>query len=245
MGRVYIVGIGPGNKDNMTFKAYDTMKKVNLIVGYKTYIDLVSVYFSKEKLISFPMMKEIDRCKEVLKYAKEGKDVALISSGDAGVYGMAGIMLELADKEVEVEVIPGITASNVASSIVGAPIMHDSCTISLSNLLTEWSLIEKRLKFASQADFVISLYNPKSKKRTKNIEIARDIMRKYKKGDTPVAIVKNAKRKDEEYYITDLDNMLSYEIDMLTTVIIGNKDTYIKNNKIITPRGYENKYEMI
>lgn len=245
MGKIYVVGIGPGNKENMTFKAYETMEKVDLIIGYKTYIDLVGEYFSEDRLISFPMMKEVDRCREVLRYVKEGKDVALISSGDAGVYGMAGIMLELADDGVEVEVIPGVTASNGSASIVGAPIMHDSCTISLSDLLTEWQVIEERLELASKGDFVISLYNPKSKKRIKNIEIARDIMKRHKKGDTPVAIVRNAKRIDEEYIITDLDNMLSFDIDMLTTVIIGNKDTFVKNNRIITPRGYGNKYELI
>lgn len=245
MGKIYVVGIGPGNKENMSYKAYKTMEEVDLIIGYKTYVDLVKEFFSEEKLIRFPMMKEIDRCKEVLKYAKEGKDVALISSGDAGVYGMAGIMLEIAPDNIEVEVIPGITASNAAASIVGAPIMHDSCTISLSDLLTEWEVIEKRLNLASEADFVISLYNPKSKKRVKNIQIARDIMLKYKAETTPVAIVKNAKREDESYVITNLKDMLLHDIDMLTTVIIGNKDSFVKNKKIITPRGYGNKYEMI
>lgn len=189
------------------------------------------------------MMKEVDRCTDVLKMAKDGKNVALISSGDAGVYGMAGIMLEIADDKIEVEVIPGVTATNAAAAITGAPVMHDYVTISLSNLLTDWELIKKRLELAAQGDFVVSIYNPKSRGRVTQIEEAQKIMLKYKPKMTPVAIVRNAGRENEEYVVTTLEEMTKHEIDMLTIVIIGNSNTYVKNGKIITPRGYSKKYE--
>ena len=244
-GKIYIVGIGPGKKPDMTFKAYEAMESSDIIVGYKTYTDLVKKYFSSTEIKSSSMMKEVDRCIEVLELAKTGKNVALISSGDAGVYGMAGIMYEVIGEndDVEVEVIAGVTATNAAAAIVGAPIMHDYVTISLSNLLTDWELIKRRLELAAQGDFIVSLYNPKSRGRTTQIAKAQQIMLKYKSKDTPVAIVRNAGRENEEYEITTLENMLDFEINMLTIVLIGNSNTYVKNGKMITPRGYEKKYE--
>ena len=244
-GKIYVVGIGPGKKPDMTFKAYEAMENSDIIVGYKTYTDLVKKYFPNTEIRSSSMMKEVDRCIEVLELAKAGKNVALISSGDAGVYGMAGIMYEVIgeNNDVEVEVIAGVTATNAAAAIVGAPIMHDYVTISLSNLLTDWKLIKKRLELAAQGDFIVSLYNPKSKGRTTQIAEAQQIMLKYKSKNTPVAIVRNAGRENEEYEITTLENMLDFEINMLTIVLIGNSNTYVKNGKMITPRGYEKKYE--
>ena len=244
-GKIYVVGIGPGKKADMTFKAYEKMKNSDIIVGYKTYTDLIKEYFPNTEIRSSSMMKEVDRCLEVLDLAKAGKNVALISSGDAGIYGMAGIMYEIINEndDIEVEVIAGVTATNAAAAIVGAPIMHDYVTISLSNLLTDWELIKKRLELAAQGDFIVSLYNPKSKGRTTQISEAQKIMLKYKSKDTPVAIVRNAGRENEEYEITTLENMLDFEINMLTIVLIGNSNTYVKNGKIITPRGYEKKYE--
>ena len=244
-GKIYVVGIGPGKKADMTFKAYEKMKNSDIIVGYKTYTDLIKEYFPNTEIRSSSMMKEVDRCLEVLDLAKAGKNVALISSGDAGIYGMAGIMYEIINEndDIEVEVIAGVTATNAAAAIVGAPIMHDYVTISLSNLLTDWELIKKRLELAAQGDFIVSLYNPKSKGRTTQIVKAQQIMLKYKSKDTPVAIVRNAGRENEEYEITTLENMLDFEINMLTIVLIGNSNTYVKNGKIITPRGYEKKYE--
>ena len=242
-GKIYVVGIGPGKKGDMTFRAYEAMGKSDVIVGYKTYTDLVKGYYPDKEIVSSSMMKEVDRCTDVLKMAKAGKNVALISSGDAGVYGMAGIMLEIADDEIEVEVIPGVTATNAAAAITGAPVMHDYVTISLSNLLTDWELIKKRLELAAQGDFVVSIYNPKSRGRVTQIEEAQKIMLKYKPKMTPVAIVRNAGRENEEYVVTTLEEMTKHEIDMLTIVIIGNSNTYVKNGKIITPRGYSKKYE--
>ena len=242
-GKIYVVGIGPGKKENMTFRAYEAMENSDIIVGYKTYVDLVKEYYPGKEMKSSAMTKEVDRCTEVLELARQGKTVSLISSGDAGVYGMAGIMLEIADEDMEVEVIPGITATNAAAAITGAPIMHDYATISLSDLLTDWDLIKKRLELAAQGDFVVSIYNPKSRGRVTQIEEAREIMMKYKPKSTPVAIVRNAGREDERYILTTLEKMLNHEIDMLTIVLIGNSNTFVKNGKIITPRGYEGKYD--
>ena len=241
-GKIYVVGIGPGKKENMTFRAYEAMENSDIIVGYKTYVDLIKEYYPGKERKSSAMTKEVDRCTEVLELARQGKIVSLISSGDAGVYGMAGIMLEIADEDMEVEVIPGITATNAAAAIAGAPIMHDYATISLSDLLTDWELIKKRLELAAQGDFVVSIYNPKSRGRVTQIEEAREIMMKYKPKSTPVAIVRNAGREDERYIVTTLDEMLNHEIDMLTIVLIGNSNTFVKNGKILTPRGYEGKY---
>ena len=181
-GKIYVVGIGPGKKADMTFKAYKAMESSDIIVGYKTYTDLVKKYFPSTEIKSSSMMKEVDRCIEVLELAKTGKNVALISSGDAGVYGMAGIMYEVIGEndDVEVEVIAGVTATNAAAAIVGAPIMHDYVTISLSNLLTDWELIKRRLELAAQGDFIVSLYNPKSKGRATQIAEAQKIMLKYR-----------------------------------------------------------------
>lgn len=239
MGKIYVVGLGPGNKENMTFRAYDVLKNSDIIIGYKTYIDLIEDMFKEKKIIKSYMKKEVARCEETLKLALEGNIVSLVSSGDAGVYGMAGLMLEIANGQVEVEIIPGITSANASASLGGAPIVHDSVNISLSNLLTDWELIKKRIDLASQGDFVITLYNPKSSGRPELINEARDIMLKHKRKDTPVLIARNVGREGENYDITTLDKMLDYEINMFSTVIIGNSKTKVLNNKMITPRGYK------
>ena len=239
MGKIYVVGLGPGNKGNMTFRAYDVLKNSDIIIGYKTYVDLIEGMFPDKKIIKSYMKKEVERCEETLKLALEGNIISLISSGDAGVYGMAGLMLEIAGGQVEVEIVPGITSANASASLGGAPIVHDSVNISLSNLLTDWELIKKRIDLASQGDFVITLYNPKSSGRSELINEARDIMLKYKRKDTPVLIARNVGREGENYDITTLDKMLDYEINMFSTVIIGNSNTKVVNNKMITPRGYK------
>lgn len=238
-GKIYVVGIGPGNRENMTFRAYKAMEDSDILIGHKTYISLVEEMFPNKKMIKSAMKKEVERCEETLKLAEEGNVVSLISSGDPGIYGMAGIMLETAvNSQIEVEIIPGITSANASASVVGAPIMHDSAMISLSNLLTDWELIKKRIALASEGDFVISLYNPKSHGRPTLINEAVEIMLKYKSKDTPVAIVRNTGREGENYDITTLENIFDYEINMFSTVIIGNSKTFVKNGKMITPRGY-------
>lgn len=240
-GKIFVVGIGPGDAEHMTPAALNAIAQSDVIVGYKTYIKLIEHLITEKEVASSGMKKEVDRCEEALKYAINGKAVSIVSSGDAGVYGMAGIMLEVANKyenDVEVEIVPGITSSHAAAASLGAPIMHDYVVISLSDLLTDWGLIQKRLHCAGEGDFVTCIYNPKSNGRPEHINVARDILLKYKPKDTPVGIVRNAKRKGETTVITTLGKMLENEIDMFTMVIIGNSNTYIKNGKMLTPRGY-------
>ncbi len=175
-GKIYAVGIGPGNMEDISVRAYNILKNVDVIAGYTTYVDLVKDEFPDKEFLVSGMKREIERCKEVLEIAKTGQDIALISSGDAGIYGMAGIMLEVAmESGIEVEVVPGITSTIAGAALVGAPLMHDQAIISLSDLLTDWEVIKKRVECASQGDFVISLYNPKSKGRVKQIVEAREI----------------------------------------------------------------------
>jgi precorrin-3B C17-methyltransferase len=241
MSRIYVVGIGPGSLEDMTYRAEKVIKNADVIIGYSTYIKLIKDYFPHKEFIESGMTKEVERCELVLKKAQEGKVVVLISSGDSGIYGMAGIMLEVMNKyssSIPVEIVPGITAASSAASILGAPMMHDFAVISLSDLMTPLDQIYKRLECAAIGDFVVCLYNPKSKTRSDYINNARDILLKYRKETTPVGIVRNAGRENEESDITDLKNMPDYKIDMFTVVIIGNSSTYVENDKIITPRGY-------
>ena len=239
---IYVIGIGPGCKNLMTMEAINAMEDAEVIVGYKTYIDLVKEFIVDKEVVQNGMRKEIERCKEAIEIAKTGKKVAVISSGDAGIYGMAGLILELVTKEnvdIEVKVVPGVTASIGAAAILGAPIMHDFCHISLSDLMTPWEVIEKRLRLAAEADFVICLYNPRSKGRSEHLAKAFEIMREFKDKSTPIGIVKDVGREKEEKFICTFDTMDFERVDMTTMVIIGNKATYIHDDLIITPRGYE------
>ncbi len=237
---IYVIGIGPGSKDLMTYQAIKAIEDSEVIVGYKTYINLISDLIKDKEVVQNGMRQEIDRCKEAINIAKTGKSVAVISSGDSGIYGMAGLILELATKEeqIEVKVIPGITASIGAAALLGAPIMHDFCHISLSDLLTQWEVIEKRLRLASEADFIICLYNPRSKGRSEHLAKAFEIMGEFKDKNTPVGIVKDVGREKEEKSIYTFETMDFEKVDMTTMVIIGNKSTFIYEDTIITPRGY-------
>ncbi|MFZ7102233.1 MAG: precorrin-3B C(17)-methyltransferase [Peptococcaceae bacterium] len=240
-GIVYVVGIGPGDREQMTFKALKAVAESDVIIGYGTYLDLITDIIKGKEIINSGMTKEIERARQAVDLAWEGKKVAVISSGDPGVYGMAGIVLETAKDKVPVEIIPGVTAATAAAASLGAPLMHDFAVISLSDLLTPWAKIMTRLEAAALGDMVIVLYNPKSKGRPDNIEIAREIILWHRDPLTPVGLVRNAKRGNEEIVITTLKDMLNQKIDMLTTVIIGNSETFFENGKIITPRGYQNK----
>ncbi|MBN2284919.1 MAG: precorrin-3B C(17)-methyltransferase [Tissierellales bacterium] len=238
---LYVIGIGPGDKDNMTFKAYKAIEEADVIIGYKKYIQLVKNIFPEAYCEDFGMKKETDRCIRAVEIANQGKKVALVSSGDAGIYGMAGLVYQVAEGVLdfeEIEVIPGISASGSCGALLGAPLMHDFATISLSDLLTDWKLIEKRLHLAAEGDYVIVLYNPKSNGRTKHIENARDIILKYRSKDTVSGIVSDAGRKNQSVKITSLEKLCDHEINMTATVIIGNSTTYSKGNQMITPRGY-------
>ncbi|WP_196603377.1 precorrin-3B C(17)-methyltransferase [Pectinatus haikarae] len=244
MGKITVIGIGPGSLEDMTPRARKAIEKADTIVGYNTYIKLIESLLGEKAVIGTGMMQEIDRCTMALREACDGHDVAVVSSGDAGVYGMAGLVLELLMQEQpairpQIEIIPGVSAVNAAAAVLGAPLMHDFAVISLSDLLTPWELIKKRAAFAAQGDFVISLYNPKSRKRVEHIEEIREILLKYKPGNTPVGIVRGATRDDESVTISDLENFTKEKIDMFSLVIIGNSNTYVKGNFMITPRGYK------
>ncbi|WP_102401577.1 precorrin-3B C(17)-methyltransferase [Haloimpatiens massiliensis] len=239
MGKLYVIGMGPGGIEHMTIKAKKAIEDSEVIIGYTKYIDLISPLIQGKEVFSTGMKGEIPRCKKALELSRERK-VAIISTGDAGIYGMAGLILQMRNNEV-VEIIPGVTASSSAASIVGAPLMHDNCNISLSDLLTPYDVIKKRVELAVQGDFIISLYNPKSKSRPNNLAEVLNIVRKYRDGKTPVAVVKNALRDGQKTYIFTLDNFDDSVVDMLSIVIIGNSQSYVKDNIFITPRGYENK----
>ena len=239
---IYVVGFGPGDKQFMTMQAVEIIEQADLIVGYTTYTDILKAQFPDKKYISTPMRKETDRCRLAIEKALEGNTVAMVSSGDSGIYGMAGIMLEIADDmqaDVEIVTVPGITAASTAASVLGAPLMHDLSLISLSDLMTPLELIFRRVEAAASADFVISLYNPKSRKRVDYLEKAADIIMKYRDKGTPVGIVRNAGRPDQKAWLTTLSELKNEPVDMFCVVIVGNSQTYIKNNRMITPRGYK------
>ena len=238
MAKLYVVGIGPGGLENLTYRAANAIKKCEVVVGYKFYIELIEELIVGKRIISTGMRGEIERCKLALKEVKNGFDTCIISTGDPGLYGMAGLVLEIAE-DIEVEVIPGVSAAFCAAAELGAPIMHDFCTISLSDLLTPWEVIEKRLNAAAMADFVIAIYNPKSMGRKTQIERAIEIVGQYKNGKVPVGLIKNAGREGNARKIVTLATVDFEFIDMMTVVIIGNSKTYIKNGRIITPRGYK------
>ncbi|MCP3761775.1 precorrin-3B C(17)-methyltransferase [Domibacillus sp. A3M-37] len=250
-GTLYVVGFGPGHEDHITDRAKQALKESDYVIGYKTYMELVAPLIDGKEVISTGMSEEVSRAQAAVKQAERGKTVSVISSGDAGVYGMAGLVYEVLAEQgwdrktgITVEIIPGISAINSCASLLGAPIMHDACTISLSDHLTPWELIEKRIDAAGAADFVIALYNPKSGRRTKQIEEAQRILLKYRKPETPVGLVKSAYRDREEVVMTTLEEMLEHDIGMLTTVIIGNSTTFFYDGLMITPRGYTRKYTL-
>ncbi|MEK6559644.1 MAG: precorrin-3B C(17)-methyltransferase [Planctomycetota bacterium] len=237
-----MVGIGPGATDEVSQKALNVLKSAETIVGYKLYIDLIADIVKSKRIIASTMRKEIERVQLAIQEAQSGKTVCIISSGDPGVYGMAGLVLEMVSKEnlsLPVEIIPGIPAANAAAAVLGAPLMHDYAVISLSDLLTPWEIIEKRVECASEADFVIVLYNPKSSQRDWQIEKTANIILQHKSPSTPVGIVKDASREGESVVITTLDKMTSCPIDMTTIIIIGNSTTFIYHNYMVTKRGYQ------
>ena len=250
-GKLIIIGFGPGSEKHFTERAKEGISEADCVLGYKTYIDLVQDLLTEQEIVSTGMSEEVPRAQAAVRLAEEGRKVAVISSGDAGVYGMAGLIYEVLIEKgwdpktgVEVEIIPGISAINSCASLLGAPIMHDACTISLSDHLTPWELIARRVEAAAMADFVIALYNPKSGRRTRQIEEAQKILLKYRSSETPVGLVKSAYRERESVIVTTLGEMLEHEIGMLTTVIIGNSTSFEYGGKIITPRGYHRKYSL-
>ncbi len=243
MNIIYVVGIGPGAYEKMTIEAADTLRDSDVIIGYTVYVDLVREHFPEKEFLTTPMRKEVDRCRMAFEEAEKGRKVAMICSGDAGVYGMAGLMLELGREypDCEVRVIPGVTAATGGAAVLGAPLIHDFALISLSDLLTTWEKIEKRLRLAAEADFVICLYNPGSKKRADYLEKACEIMMESKSGDTVCGLVSQIGREGESMRVLPLKELKKTPVDMFTTVFIGNSQTVEVDGKMVTPRGY--RYE--
>ena len=237
MGKLYVIGIGPGGLEHMTLRAKEAIEESNIIVGYNKYIDMIKPIVEDKELFSTGMRGEESRCRKALELSKENNIVALISTGDSGIYGMAGLILQMKEDE-NVEIIPGVTASSAAGSVVGAPLMHDNCNISLSDLMTPYDLIKKRVRNAADADMVISLYNPRSKGRPHYLRDAIEIIKEYRELNTPVAVVRHALREGQEYKLFTLENFDEEVVDMFSIVIVGNSQSLIKEGKFITPRGY-------
>lgn len=240
MNKIYVVGIGPGEYEQMTIKAVKALEDCDVIIGYTVYVDLVKEHFPGKEFLTTPMKGEVERCELAFEKAAEGRTTAMICSGDAGVYGMSGLMLEIGQRypQVEVEMICGVTAAIGGASVLGAPLIHDFAVISLSDLLTPWEKIEQRLLAAAQADFVVCLYNPSSKKRHDYLQKACDLMMKYKSEDTVCGTVVNIGRDGEEGKLYTLKELRDTQVDMFTTVFVGNSQTRVVNGKMVTPRGY-------
>ena len=238
MGKLYVIGIGPGGLEHMTLRAKEAIEESNIVVGYNKYIDMIKPLVENKELFSTGMRGEEARCRKALELSKEDNTVALISTGDSGIYGMAGLILQM-QKDENVEIITGVTASSAAGSVVGAPLMHDNCNISLSDLMTPYDLIKKRVRNAADADMIISLYNPRSKGRPHYLREAIEIIKEYRSLDTPVAVVRHALRDGQEVRMFTLENFDEEVVDMFSIVIVGNSQSFIKNGKFITPRGYD------
>jgi len=242
---LFIVGIGPGGKDYFTLKAVSILNNVDVIITYKNYLPYIEEFLENKEVYSTGMKQEIARCEKAIEMALQGKKVAVVSTGDAGIYGMAGLILELLEnkkllEKIKFEVVPGVSAFNAAASIIGAPVMHDFAVISLSDLLTPWDVIIKRIEYATKADFVLNIYNPSSKKRIRNFVEAINLILKFRDEKTPVAIVKNALRNNQNVKIVYLKDVLDCEVDMFSVVLIGNSQSRIVGERfILTPRGYK------
>ena len=243
MGELYLVGIGPGRKDAISPEAWKALTHADVLCGYSTYIDLIKKFFPDKELYTTPMTKEMELCRWAVEQAGRGRCVAMVCSGDAGVYGMAGPVLELCQDrpDVQVTVIPGITAALAGAAVLGAPLMNDFCVISLSDRLTRWGVIERRLIAAALGDFVICLYNPSSKTRKDHLQKACDTLLIYRRPDTVCGWVRNIGRSQEEKKLMSLQELRSEEVDMFTTVYIGNRETGRMGEWMVTPRGYEKK----
>ena len=235
---IYVVGLGPGRKEEMTGRALAALERCDTILGYRAYIDLVRRIFPDKDLRASPMKAEVERCREALELALSGRTVGLVSSGDPGVYGMAGLMLEVAGGRTDVEVVPGVTAANSAAALLGAPLMHDFAVISLSDLLTPWNLIERRLDAVAAADFVVCLYNPVSRGRPTHLQWACDILLRYKAPETVAGWARSVGREEERYCVTTLGQLRDAELDMFCTAVVGNIGTTVMEGRMVTPRGY-------
>lgn len=246
-GKLFLLGIGPGKPEHMTFKVREAISNSAVVIGYQTYIKLIEPFLGQKEVIATGMGAEVERVKLAISLAKSGKSVSLISSGDTGIYGMAGLVGEILGEQpgdIDIEVIPGVPLLVASAALLGAPITGDFATISLSDYLVPWEEIVLRLKLAAEGNFVIILYNPRSQRRKHQLIKAREIILKYRPPSTPVGIASNAYRQGQKVLVTDLEHMLDYEIGMNTTIIIGNSNTFTLDGWMVTPRGYRTKYNL-
>ncbi|HEU4447442.1 MAG TPA: precorrin-3B C(17)-methyltransferase [Nitrososphaeraceae archaeon] len=253
-GKLYVVGLGPGHHDHMTFRAKQAIEESEVIIGYDTYVSLIEDIISGKEVYRYPMTQEVDRANQAIELAQSGKVVSLVSSGDPGIYGMIGLIYEiLAEKDwnkqvgIYVECIPGVSSLNSCAALIGSPLMTDFAVVSMSDLLVPWDIITKRVEAAALGDYVTVIYNPSSKKRIHQLKDTRDIFLKFRKPSTPVAIVKGAYRDSQSIVITTLDKMLDFPdmLGMITTVIVGNSSTFNFKGMMINPRGYRSKYRLV
>lgn len=241
---IRVIGMGPGREDMMTQQALSALEAADVIVGYTVYLELLGGRFSGKRMITTPMKHEAERCRLAFEEAMKGQKVVMVCSGDAGIYGMASLMFEVKEELGEaasgigLEVIPGITAASSGAAVLGAPLNHDFCVISLSDLLTPWELIEKRLRAAAEGDFAIAIYNPSSKKRHDYLRRACEILLETIGGSRACGYVRNIGRDREEYHTCTLEELIGVQTDMFTTVFIGNSQSRITGGRLITPRGY-------
>lgn len=253
-GKLYVVGLGPGHHDHMTFRAKQAIEESEVIIGYDTYVSLIEGIIRGKEVYRYPMTQEVDRANQAIELAQSGKVVSLVSSGDPGIYGMIGLIYEiLAEKDwnkevgINVECIPGVSSLNSCAALIGSPLMTDFAVVSMSDLLVPWDIISKRVEAAALGDYVTVIYNPSSKKRIHQLKDTRDIFLKFRKPSTPVAIVKGAYRDSQSIVITTLDKMLDFPdmLGMITTVIVGNSSTFNFKGMMINPRGYRSKYRLV
>ncbi len=249
VGALAVVGIGPGALEHMTAAAREAIASAQVVIGYSPYLELLGPLLGGKEVVAGKMTAEIARAQEAVERARRGARVVLVSSGDAGIYGMAGLALEVLrdagwrrGEPPEVTVVPGVTAMSAAASLAGAPLGHDFCAISLSDLLTPWRVIERRLEAAAAADFVVALYNPASTRRRRPLAEARGILLRHRPGTTPAAVVTDAFRTGARLALTDLERLLDEEIGMTTTVLVGSTRSYAFEGFLVTPRGYGDKY---
>ena len=240
MHKIYIVGMGPGQESMMTGQALEALEESDVLVGYPVYLNLLEERFAEKEKLSTPMRKEVERCRMCFEEAQKGKTVSMVCSGDAGVYGMASLMYEMQREypDCALTVIPGITAANSGAAQLGAPLNHDFCVISLSDLLTPWELIEKRLLAAAEGDFAMAIYNPASHKRPDYLQKACDILLRVLDENRPCGYVENIGREGTVSHVCTLKELRDREVNMFTTVFIGNSTTEIMDGKLVTKRGY-------
>jgi precorrin-3B C17-methyltransferase len=253
-GKLYVVGVGPGHHDHMTYRAKQVIEESEVIVGYETYVGLVEDLIKGKEVYRYAMTQEVDRANQAIEFSEKGRIVSLVSSGDPGIYGMVGLIYEILaekgwnkDSGIYVECVPGVSSLNSCAALVGSPLMTDFAVVSMSDLLVPWEMIVKRVEAAALGDYVTVIYNPASKKRVHQLKDTREIFLKHRSAETPVAIIKGAYRETQQVVITTLDKMLEHQdmLGMITTVIVGNSSTYNYKGMMINPRGYTSKYQLV